>query len=497
MASGYGIDKLGSGSVLVIGDVMLDEYIWGEVDRISPEAPVQIVRVRERSEVLGGAGNVAANLAGLGCPVLLVGVRGSDAHGDKVMYLTENSGIQAHLIIATERPTTTKTRIMAHGQQLLRIDDEQAGSLSSATEDNLLSLMKQLIPRCQCVILSDYGKGTLRSAKVAQEVIKMGREGGIPVLVDPKGRDWERYHGATCVTPNTAEFSEVAGLVSQGLDSEFFDAAHSVRKRYNLEWLLVTRGAKGMCLIGEDQPPLCIGAKAKEVYDVSGAGDTVISTTAAGVASGLPLGDAARLANLAAGIVVGKLGTQPISIGELRAAAKFDGMGADGSSLGKFATLDAARILVQSWKASGARIVFTNGCFDLLHPGHIRLLQKARSLGDRLIVGLNADASIRRLKGPSRPILSELDRAALLGALGCVDLVVLFEEDTPLTLIEAIRPDILVKGADYRIQEVVGRELVERYGGKVVLVPILEGYSTTGVVTKLLAGEPLIGQNVN
>jgi D-beta-D-heptose 7-phosphate kinase / D-beta-D-heptose 1-phosphate adenosyltransferase len=497
MASGYGIDRLGSGSVLVIGDVMLDEYIWGEVNRISPEAPVQIVRIRERSEALGGAANVAANLAGLGCPVMLVGVRGSDAHGDKVMCLTEDSGIEAHLIIAQERPTTTKTRIMAHGQQLLRIDDEQAGSLSSATENNLLSLMKEMTPRCQAVILSDYGKGTLRSAKVAQEVIKMGREYGIPVLVDPKGRDWERYHGATCVTPNTAEFSEVAGLVHQSPDSEFVDAAQSVRKRYGLRWLLVTRGAKGMCLVGEDQPPLFIGAKAKEVYDVSGAGDTVIATAAAGIASGLPLEDAARLANLAAGIVVGKLGTQPVSIAELRAAAEFDGLSAEGGSLGKVASIDAAKVLVQSWKATGARIVFTNGCFDLLHPGHIRLLQQARSLGDRLIVGLNADASIRRLKGPSRPILSELDRAALVGALACVDLVVLFEEDTPLSLIEAIKPDILVKGADYRIQEVIGGELVERYGGKVVLVPILDGYSTTGVITKVVASDPLIGAEVN
>ncbi|MGO9019941.1 MAG: D-glycero-beta-D-manno-heptose-7-phosphate kinase [Syntrophobacteraceae bacterium] len=497
MASGYGIDRLGSGSVLVIGDVMLDEYIWGEVNRISPEAPVQIVRVRERSEVLGGAGNVAANLAGLECPVMLVGVRGSDAHGEKIMRLAENSGIEAHLIIAGERPTTTKTRIMAHGQQLLRIDDEEAGSLSSATENNLMSLMKEMIPRCRAVILSDYGKGTLSSARVVQKAVKIGRKCGIPVLVDPKGRDWERYSGATCVTPNAAEFSEAAGLVSQGPDSEFVEAAQNVRKRYDLEWLLITLGARGMCLIGEDKPPLFIGAKAKEVYDVSGAGDTVISTTAAGIASGLPLEDAARLANLAAGIVVGKLGTQPVSIAELRAAAKFDGLGADGGSLGKVAGVDAARILVQSWKATGARIVFTNGCFDLLHPGHIGLLQKARSLGDRLIVGLNADASIRRLKGPSRPILSELDRAALVGALACVDLVVLFEEDTPLALIEALRPDILVKGADYRIEDVVGREVVEGYGGKVVLVPILGGYSTTGVVIKLLAGEAVIGTEVN
>jgi D-beta-D-heptose 7-phosphate kinase/D-beta-D-heptose 1-phosphate adenosyltransferase len=467
---------------------MLDVYLWGEVNRISPEAPVQVVRVMDRSEVLGGAGNVAANLAGLGCPAVLVGVRGSDPHGEKLTCLMRDSGIEAHLIAAEERPTITKTRVMAHGQQLLRIDDEKSGALSPEIENNILLLVEQMLPQCKAVILSDYGKGTLRSTHVVQSVIEMGRKCGVPTLVDPKERDWERYHGATCVTPNTAEFAEAAGLLGRDFEGEYIDAAQNVRKRYDLEWLLVTRGAKGMCLFGEARPPLLIPAKAKEVYDVSGAGDTVISTMAACVASGLPFQDSARLANLAAGIVVGKLGTQPVSIGELRAAVRIDGLGADGVTTGKVATIDAARIFVQSWKASGARIVFTNGCFDLLHPGHISLLQKARDLGDRLIVGLNADASIRRLKGPSRPILSELDRAALLGALACVDMVVLFEEDTPLSLIEAIRPDILVKGADYRITEVVGRELVEKHGGKVVLVPILEGYSTTGVVTKMLAG---------
>lgn len=477
--------KIGAGKVLVIGDVMLDRYVWGEVKRISPEAPVQIVRVRDRSEVLGGAGNVAANLAGLKCPVFLVGIRGTDMAGERLCELLEKSGIESGLIADPLRPTITKTRIMAQGQQLLRLDEEEIEAPLEVVLDSVSCMIEKIMPECRAVVLSDYGKGLLTSGQFVRKVIGASRQRGIPVLVDPKGTDWERYQGATCITPNMAEFEAVAGPCTEPGRDVFEKEARAVLRRYGAEWLLVTRGPLGMSLFG-GADHLAITARAREVYDVSGAGDTVIATLAAGVASGLSYADSAFLANMAAGIVVGKLGTQPVGRSELESAARLSGPNANGLSLSKVCSLEAAALQIKSWRASGTKIVFTNGCFDLLHPGHIQLLQLAKDLGERLIVGLNADVSVRRLKGQGRPILSERDRAALLTSLACVDMVVIFEEDTPLRLIGSLRPDILVKGADYRLEEVVGRDVVEQYGGKVVLVPIAEGFSTTGIVNKIL-----------
>jgi D-beta-D-heptose 7-phosphate kinase/D-beta-D-heptose 1-phosphate adenosyltransferase len=308
------------------------------------------------------------------------------------------------------------------------------------------------------------------------------------VLVDPKGTDWQRYRGANGITPKTAELETVVGVTLEETEEKLISSARQIRNRLELDWLLVTRGALGMCLIDPQNESVLIPAQAREVYDVSGAGDTVIATLAAAMAVGVPLIDAARAANLAAGIVVGKLGTQPILSSELFAALKVNQPQQDyPHSAAKITPLGVALVKVLEWRAAGTKIVFTNGCFDLLHPGHISLLYQARALGDRLVVGLNTDASIKRLKGNGRPILSNQDRAAILSALECVDLVVHFDEDTPLRLIEAIRPDILVKGSDYTPEQVVGKDVVESYGGCVKLVDLIQGYSTTQLTQRVIA----------
>lgn len=474
--------------ILVVGDIMLDRYIWGHVKRISPEAPVPVVQSQRTTETLGGAGNVASNLASLNCHVTVVGVCGADSAGQALRALVSSKGAVDGLVVDSDRPTTTKTRIMAHKQQILRLDEERAAPLDHKLLDEIRNAMVDHLDGCGAVILSDYGKGVFAGKAFAQELIRTCRSSGVPVVVDPKGIDWSRYEGATGITPNTAELEAVAGEELESDESRLVDAAGSIRKRCHLDWLLVTRGAHGMCMIEANQEPLLIPAQAREVYDVSGAGDTVIATLAAALAVGTPLAEAARIANQAAGVVVGKLGTQPILASELITALAYDGRhGFYPYSAAKMTDLDAALAKVEGWQATDSRVVFTNGCFDLLHPGHISLLYKARSLGDRLVVGLNTDASIKRLKGSGRPILSEQDRAAMLGALECVDLVVPFDEDTPIELIKKIRPDILVKGSDYTPDRVVGKEVVESYGGSVKLVDLVEGYSTTRLTEKVIA----------
>ncbi len=475
--------------VLVVGDVMLDLYHWGEVRRISPEAPVPVVHVLEKSRVLGGAGNVAANLAGLGCRVTIIGLCGEDEPGRHLETLCAEKRIDPLFFKDKSRPTITKTRVMAQGQQLFRLDEEQPGRVSAGISDWILNTMKEQLAGCQAVIMSDYGKGLLGSGDLCRKMIRMSRENDLPVLVDPKGTDWERYQNATAVTPNLAELALLEGASIFENEETLQAAVKAVRKRFNLDWLLVTRGARGMCFGGVEEKVTRIPAVAREVFDVSGAGDTVIATLSAALALDLPFPDAAKLANTSAGIVVGKLGTQPITRSELASTHERNEATDQTAGVDHPAPLDAARIQVKSWRASGDRIVFTNGCFDLLHPGHINLLHQSRALGDRLVVGLNTDVSVKRLKGERRPILSEIDRAAILNALASVDLVVLFDEDTPLELIKSLKPDILVKGADYRIEEVVGRDEVESWDGKVCLVPLLKGYSTTGIADKVLSAK--------
>ncbi len=474
--------------VLVIGDVILDRYLWGKVRRISPEAPVPVVKMLDTSITLGGAGNVAGNLAGLGCCVTVIGLCGRDQRAESLRQLLTEKGISQCLVEDASRPTITKTRIMAHKQQVLRLDEEDDHPPESAMVQQIKAQVARELPRCQAVILSDYGKGLFAVPDLCRELINLVRRQNLPVLVDPKGTRWERYQQATCVTPNTAELEAVVG---RGVDDDglLIASAKEVRRRFGLEWRLVSRGCRGLCLVDPQDQITLIPAQAREVYDVSGAGDTVIATLAAALAAGASFGTAARAANTVAGIVVGKLGTQPILNSELAIALRFDnGRQYFPYSAAKMAALDGALARVQAWRAAGEKIVFTNGCFDLLHPGHISLLYRARALGDRLVVGLNTDASVRRLKGPQRPILAEQDRAAILGALACVDLVVHFDEDTPMALITALQPHILVKGSDYKPDEVVGKAAVEAYGGCIKLVDLVQGYSTTRLAEKVISG---------
>ncbi|MBW1893173.1 MAG: bifunctional D-glycero-beta-D-manno-heptose-7-phosphate kinase/D-glycero-beta-D-manno-heptose 1-phosphate adenylyltransferase HldE [Deltaproteobacteria bacterium] len=474
-------DIFSKNNVLVIGDVMLDRYQWGEVKRISPEAPVPVVKVLGKTEVPGGAGNVALNLSGLGCPVCLIALCGADEAGDRLKQILDAKGINTVFKVDASRLTTTKTRVMANNQQLFRLDEEKSEQTSPAISQEIIKHFKENLPSCRAVVMSDYGKGVLSSPEVCEQIISMCKNAKIQVVVDPKGRDWERYRGVTCVTPNTTELELASGSETEGNEQALLDCAKYVKDRFGLENLLVTRGPEGMCLVMNNNEIETISAESREVFDVSGAGDTVIATLAAGLAAGFSIFEAARIANTAAGIVVGKLGTQPVTFSELDMA--FGRNGSD-KNAAKIFTLDAALIQIQAWRAAGKKIVFTNGCFDLLHPGHIDLLNQASSFGDCLIIGLNTDASVKRLKGGGRPILNEHDRAAILGALESVNMVVLFDEDTPLALIKALSPDILVKGADYRPEEVAGRDIVESYGGELRLVKLLEGYSTTRIADR-------------
>ena len=477
-------DQLGRTKVLVVGDLMLDCYYWGDVRRISPEAPVPVVKVNEKTFSLGGAGNVAANLSGLGCSATVIGLIGQDPASRQLQELLASFHITDHSVVDARRPTITKTRIMASKQQVVRLDEEDGRDIDTETAHGLLSATVQSLPHVNAVILSDYGKGMFTSFDFIQSMIQVCKKEGVPIFIDPKGRHWERYAGATCITPNTAELELAAGT-QVNAQSDWVPVAQHLRRQLALEWLLVTRGPGGMALFGDAALPVIIAARSREVFDVSGAGDTVIATLAACVAAGMNFTDAASVANTAAGIVVGKLGTQPVRWLELARALAEASQRKPASTLWKVADVQEATVRLSRWRQADQRIVFTNGCFDLLHPGHVSLLHQARHLGDRLIVGLNTDASIKRLKGEQRPILPEQDRAAILSALEDVDMVVFFDEDTPLNLIAQLKPDILAKGADYRVADVVGKATVESYGGQVRLVEILEGHSTTAIANKL------------
>lgn len=473
--------------ILVVGDIMLDRYLWGEVKRISPEGPVPVVRLKESSETLGGAGNVASNLSALGCTTTLIGVRGDDASGQRLARIVAKRSINGRLLVDAARPTVTKTRVIANSQQLFRLDEEDTALLSDVLQQQLLEHIDACLVHCRAVVLSDYGKGMLQSPGLCQAIIARCRSRSLPIVVDPKGDDWERYRNASCITPNTAEMQQIAGQTATVVPDDLLPSAEETAAALNLRHLLLTCGSKGMALVTPGQPSERIHARALEVFDVSGAGDTVVAVLAAGLARGMSTAAAARMANLAAGIVVGKLGTQPVTLAELQLALQIEDPRRHSPLPAKMLRLDAAVMQVQAWRSAGERVVFTNGCFDLLHPGHVNLLHQARVLGDRLVVGLNSDVSVKRLKGLGRPILNERDRCAILSALASVDLVLLFDEDTPLELIQTLKPDVLVKGADYRREDVVGGDLVESYGGEVRLVPLVEGYSTTDITRRVLS----------
>jgi D-beta-D-heptose 7-phosphate kinase/D-beta-D-heptose 1-phosphate adenosyltransferase len=477
--------------VLVIGDIMLDRYIHGDVERISPEAPVPVLRHARRYERAGGAANVAMNLAGLGCQTFLGGFWGSDSEQAELAAILERAGIDTVGMVSTSLPTISKTRIVGRTQQLLRLDIESRDAPPAAEAQRLLDRATELVAKVHAVILSDYAKGALSSA-LCEAVIRAARTAGIPVLADPKTPDFSKYTGATTVCPNLGELAAATSIPAHHID-ELLAAGQALAAEHDLKFLTVTMSEKGISLL-RPAPPAGRSlsapgiyhspARAREVFDVSGAGDTVIATLAASLAGGLQVETAVELANLAAGIVVSKVGTVPIAAHELVAALT----PSSGLTAGeKILDLDRLKLRVAEWRASGETIVFTNGCFDLLHVGHITLLEDCRRFGSKLVLGLNADASVCRLKGPTRPIVSERERARVMAALAAVDAVVLFEEDTPLELIRALKPNVLVKGGDYTVATVVGHEDVLASGGRVEIVPTVEGFSTTNIVKKLTA----------
>jgi D-beta-D-heptose 7-phosphate kinase/D-beta-D-heptose 1-phosphate adenosyltransferase len=467
--------------ILCVGDVMLDRFVYGEVDRISPEAPIPVLRVCRESAMLGGAGNVVRNLVALGSMPHFLSVVGDDLSGrDITRQVGEHQEVDPFLIVETNRQTTIKTRFFAGSQQLLRADRETSDPLVDTSRQQLLDTAGKLFPVVGVVVLSDYGKGVL-TRQVVRALIDGARAAGQPVIVDPKGADYSIYAGATVVTPNRKELHE-ATKMPIGSDDEIVTAARHLIHTCGIENVLVTRSQDGMSLVSDKGTVFHLPAEAREVFDVSGAGDTVVATLAAALAGGAPLSEAARLANVAAGIVVAKVGTAVAYASDLMAALHNADIHAGEL---KVATRTGAVELLDRWRHKGQRIGFTNGCFDLLHPGHISLLGQAKATCDRLVVGLNSDASVQRLKGPTRPVQSEVSRATVLASLTSVDLVVIFDEDTPLELLTALRPDVLIKGADYTVDKVVGAELVQSYGGKVVLAELVQGQSTTATIARM------------
>jgi len=466
---------------LVIGDLMLDEYLWGRAERISPEAPVQVVDIVAEDLRLGGAGNVVNNLCALGCRVSVCSVIGADDNGTHLCHVFSGMGVDTDAVFEDPaRRTGKKTRVLAAHQQIVRIDRESTEEISAACEGRIIAYLEAEGASFQVFVVSDYLKGVL-TPRVLQAIISIGKRLGIPVVIDPKGSDYEKYRGGTIITPNRKE-AEQASRTTIADDASLCAAASRLLAELDLAALLITRSEAGMSLFNANGQTLHIPTVAREVFDVTGAGDTVLAVLSLGLAAGLDYADAARLANIAAGIVVGKLGTSTVSPAEIMAEVSRDHRDSDT----KIKNLDVLSGLMEAEKRRGKRIVFTNGCFDLLHVGHVKYLQKARSFGDLLILGLNSDASIRRLKGEKRPLIGEDERAHILAALDCIDYVVVFTEDTPIDLITALKPDVLVKGGDYSLEGVVGRELVESYGGRVELVSFVDGKSTTSIIEKIL-----------
>lgn len=475
------VDSLSGARVLTVGDVMLDRYVTGQVDRISPEAPIPVLRITAERVMLGGAGNVVANLAALGGSGPFIAAIGDDGAGNEVKRLLNGlHTITPSLAIDAGRRTTQKTRFVGGAQQLMRADIESDAPLSGDALAEVLDFASAAVDQDLVVVLSDYGKGVLTSA-VVDGVIKAAHQAGAIVIVDPKGHNYARYKGADIVTPNKKELHEATNM-PVATDADVIAACAHLIASCELGGVLATRSAEGMTLVIKGEAPRHFKAEAREVFDVSGAGDTVVATLALSLAAGADPYEAAHLANIAAGIVVGKSGTATLSAEELAHAVHHQEMN---QAEAKLKGLDHAETIVAKWRARGLKVGFTNGCFDLLHPGHISLLAQARGACDRLVVGLNSDASVSRLKGPSRPVQSESSRAAVLGALSAVDMVVIFNEDTPLRLIETLRPDVLVKGADYTIETVVGADIVQGYGGRVVLADLAEGHSTTNTINRL------------
>jgi len=474
-------NRIGCVKCLVLGDLMLDEYLWGKTERISPEAPVQVVDVLREELRLGGAGNVVNSLRALGAQVTVCSVVGQDDNGEALLAALghQQAGTEA-VFRDPGRRTSRKTRVVASNQQIVRIDRESRTALPPEVEEQVCAWIAAHAGEFGVILMSDYNKGVL-TRRVIEATIAAAVKAAVPVLVDPKGADYARYQGATILTPNRKEAETASGVAIRDVDS-LARAAELIMETAGLEHLLITRSEEGMSLFTRHGAAVHIPTVAREVFDVSGAGDTVLATLAVGMASGLSMAEAAGLANVAAGIAVGKLGTSTVAPVEIITAVALG----HSDSESKVKNRDVLPAIIEAEKARGKRIVFTNGCFDLLHAGHVKYLQKARRLGDILVLGLNSDASVRRLKGPKRPLIDQEERAHILAALDCIDYVVIFDEDTPLELITALKPHILAKGGDYTADGVVGKDVVEAYGGRVELVAFVDGKSTTNIIERVL-----------
>ncbi len=491
------LKQLSTVRVLCIGDVMLDRFLYGKVDRISPEAPVPVVHVSQEIEMLGGAGNVVQNITSLGASAHFVSVIGDDTAGTKIETLLASlKTATAFFDKQAHQATTVKTRIIAERQQLVRVDRENSLSLNEEQQKKLLHTIKNTLNKSDVVILSDYGKGVLNPSLNAH-IIREARALGIPVIVDPKSTCYGDYAGASFITPNLKEFQGACQRAKAGAgektngDDEIRQAAQSLMKVHDLKGLLVTRSQDGMSLIDE-KTHIHITTKAQEVFDVSGAGDTVVAIFSLAIGAGLSSTQAARLANAAAGIVVGKIGTATVSPTDLIKALTRKDNNANNkefdintpSCTHSHTSWEDALTQVLQWRAEGKTIGFTNGCFDILHPGHTTLLAKTKTQCDKLILGLNSDASVTKLKGPTRPVNTQDSRSQVLLALESIDLVVVFDEDTPLNLIKYLKPDLLIKGSDYTLDQVVGAKEIEQWGGKVCLVDLVPGHSTTDTIRR-------------
>lgn len=468
------LKKLSRGKVIVVGDIMHDTYWHGATTRISPEAPVPVVKVNIKEARAGGAGNVALNVAALGAKITLMGLTGDDAEADELSKIFIEGGVHSTARRVKGANTTKKMRILSRNQQLIRLDLES--NFSDWDKEKFLKEFKKQLEFADVIVLSDYEKGVLHRP---EELIQAARESGKPVIVDPKGQDFTRYRGAFLITPNLSEFEAIVGSCSG--DSEIENRGNALRENLNVEAILITRSEKGMTLIARGMDPVHLPARAQEVFDVTGAGDTVVAVLAAALASGISLKDAVWLSNIAAGIVVGKIGTATVSPTELSRATQ----GNEKKDYRGICRIAEIQELISTAKANGEKIVMTNGCFDLLHPGHIKYLEEAKSLGDRLVVAVNDDLSIRRLKGDLRPVNELAFRMQMLAALSCVDWVVSFSEDTPENIYCKLLPDILVKGGDYSADRVAGAACVQAAGGKVKILDFHAGHSTTNLIQRI------------
>jgi D-beta-D-heptose 7-phosphate kinase/D-beta-D-heptose 1-phosphate adenosyltransferase len=471
---------IGQPRILVLGDAILDKYVWGDSSRISPEAPIPVLKVQGEEFKPGGAGSVCINLRHLEAEVIFCGAIGKDSEAGELRSLLDTAGVElSGMISSQERVTSLKTRFLARAQQMLRVDREETGAIGGELESQLISVLAEHIPQVDLVVVSDYGKGVV-TPHVASQVAELCRQHKKKCIADPpKIDDYSVYRGFTLLAPNRSEAEAASGLRIKD-DASLAHAAMGLIKENDLEFMIITRDKEGISAFDKQGNHFHDQAQERAVYDVTGAGDMVTSIIGLVLADGGDIEDAVRLANVAAGIEVGKLGVAPVSRQEIKDSLVWQ------SSESKVKTVEELQTIMAQLRVANKKVVLTNGCFDILHPGHVDLLQRARSHGDVLVVAVNSDDSIRRLKGEQRPILAEEERTQMLSAIGSVDFVIVFEEDTPIPLLEALRPDVLVKGSQYSVDQVVGHEVVEAYGGTIALVPHVEGLSTTDIVQRVL-----------